>query len=388
MGLFDEIISSVYEPNEYPALEALTQEWSQTLPFAGLRILAATPIFRNTMVQYRALIAGGAVLTVGRAVISNEKSATSMPCDEGIVRKLQELDVPVVTPEEVLAEEADGEFYDLVLDCAGQFSKCHPRYGFVELTRSGVQFYEESESPVYVADSGIVKRIETCLGTGDGYFRALEQLNLYTLMPFRNEMADGSAKKLLVFGSGKVGCGIVLQGLIRGFEVDVVTDTKRAARGSSFDCMNVILANDVAVIDCNDERRVCEKILNADFIVTATGVKNALAKPALTDALMKASAVLANMGVEDEYGDVIPTDRVLNQKKSLNFMLEEPTHLKYIDASLALHAALGEMLIKEEFRKGIKNPPAELEQRLLMTTIQNGVIGGEVCEMLGINPQF
>ena len=53
------------------------------------------------------------------------------------------------------------------------------------------------------------------------------------------------------------------------------------------------------------------------------------------------------MGVEDEYGPNVPASRVLAEKKPLNFILEEPTHLKYIDASLALHAALGELLVRE-----------------------------------------
>jgi adenosylhomocysteinase len=84
---------------------------------------------------------------------------------------------------------------------------------------------------------------------------------------------------------------------------------------------------------------------------------------------------------------------VLAEKKPLNFILEEPTHLKYIDASLALHAALGELLLQETAgvldheaankKAGPLDPPSELEQRILSMTMQDGLIGAEIAEMMG-----
>ena len=155
------------------------------------------------------------------------------------------------------------------------------------------------------------------------------------------------------------------------------------------------------VVDCHDYAAVSVLIENADFVVTATGVKNALAAPELAPALNSTKAILANMGVEDEYGAAIPAEQELNAKGPLNFILEEPTHLKYIDTSLALHAALAELLVKEaktaigdcatfdkatEDAAGLRFPPQELEQRLLSIAIQNGVIGPEICGMLGFSP--
>lgn len=380
--LFDEIVNDAYGEREYPALLALAREWAQTRPFDGLRVLAATPVFRNTLLQYRALLAGGADLVVGVAgsdVGDGPSSGAEMPCDPGIVEVLRGNGIPVIGLQEAFALEAAGRGFDLVLDCAGQFSACHPRFGFVELTRSGVQFYENCEHPVYVADSGIVKRIETCLGTGEGYVRALAQLG--------HDFDDG--KKFVVFGSGKVGQGIVLQLLRSGANVQVVTD---CSRGSS----PFLDANDVPVTDCNDLDGVAALVRDADFVVTATGVKGALDVPELTAALVESRAVLANMGVEDEYGPGVPATRVLAEKKPLNFILEEPTHLKYIDASLALHAALGELLLQETAgvssqesasaankKAGPLDPPSELEQRILSMTMQDGIIGAEIAEMLG-----
>ena len=370
--LFDEIIDDAYDISEYPALAHYVQEWAETRPFAGLRVLAATPVFRNTLVQYRTLLAGGADLSVG--IVSGSDAGAEMPCDAGVVDLLRESEIPVLNLKDVLEAESRGQGFDLILDCAGQFSACHPRLGFVELTRSGVQFYEKCEKPVYVADSGIVKRIETSLGTGEGYVRALAQLGYGS---------DFTGKKFVVFGSGKVGQGIVLQLLRLAAIVTVVTDTSRGS--------NPFLdANDVPVTDCKNVDAVVALVQNADYVVTATGVKGALDRVELAEALNKSNAVLANMGVEDEYGPGVPNDRVLAEKKPLNFILEEPTHLKYIDASLALHAALGELLVREaadasdKKNAGPMDPPTELEQRILSMTMQDGLIGAEIAEMLSL----
>lgn len=406
LSIFSSVLDEVYEKNEYPALVALQSEWSETRPFEGLRVLVATPVYRNTMTQYRALVAGGAELLVGLSGMN----------DPDVVDFMGEWGVSVVTPAEMLEAESRGEFVDLVLDCAGPFAGLHPKIGFVELTRSGVQYYKDAKKPVFVADSGIVKRIETSLGTGDGYFRALEKLGFG---------GNFEGKKLLVFGSGKVGSGIALQGVRRGCCVTVVTDLKRLAQSEQSaqsenaknaanpeksansmpagDFSAVLEQNGVDVVDCHDYAAVAALIEKADFVVTATGVAGALNAPELKKSLLSTKAVLANMGVEDEYGEAIPAEKVLNAKGPLNFILEEPTHLKYIDTSLALHAALAELLVQEaksatlaeraNFESegiatpvgtvGLRFPPQELEQRLLSIAIQNGVIGPEICNMLG-----
>lgn len=374
--LFDDIINEHYEPREYPALAQLSDEWIRTRPFDGMKVLAATPIFRNTLVQYRALIAGGAELFVGRA--EGNGDGASMPCDSAVVDMLKENGIPVISDKDIKDGVVVDDF-DLILDCAGQFSFCNPRVGFVELTRSGVQFYEKSAYPVYVADSGIVKRIETTLGTGEGCFRALDQMG-FNAFGYEN-------KKLVVFGSGKVGCGIALQGVRRGMNVCTITDTRRMGTGNDF-CY-VLENNGVNIVDCHDDAAVSAAILDAEFLVTATGVKGALSQAAVSAILANEKIVLANMGVEDEFGAGISEDRVLNKKSPLNFVLEEPTHLKYIDTSLALHAALGERLLQDSAEcmvgfpfTGPRDPNEVLEQRLLMTTIQYGVIGPEICDMM------
>ena len=375
--LFEEIIQSHYRPSEYPALASLAEEWQDSRPFEGLKILVATPIFRNTLLQYEALLAGGAELYVGRAV---ENAA--IPCDFEIVELLQESEIPVVSPEMVLDMEQEDEFFDLILDCAGQFASCHPKIGFVELTRAGISYYNDSEFPVFNADGGIIKRIETSLGTGNGFFRALVQAG----------WTEFKGKKLLVFGSGKVGCGIALQVIENGCEVCTITDLNK--RNSPTDFIRTLEQNGVPLVSKDDIPSVLQEISQADFVVSATGKKNALSGEEIFQALLQTKALLANMGVEDEFPEDFPDERVLNNKIAINFSLKEPTLLKYLDASLALHAALGERLVLEHNEafeseylnnQGPQNPPEDIEQKLLGVTLQNGEISSEISRLLGLS---
>ena len=139
--LFEEIIQSHYRPSEYPALASLAEEWQDSRPFEGLKILVATPIFRNTLLQYEALLAGGAELYVGRAV---ENAA--IPCDFEIVELLQESEIPVVSPEMVLDMEQEDEFFDLILDCAGQSASRHPKIAYPTTTIQSFRYLMRTEA--------------------------------------------------------------------------------------------------------------------------------------------------------------------------------------------------------------------------------------------------
>jgi S-adenosylhomocysteine hydrolase len=340
--MFKKIIDSYYKPVEYPALFDQMETWSKTKPLKGLRVLDASPIFRNTLVKYDALLAAGTSLSVGLS--------KKMPHDELIVKTIKESGLSVYSPEEV------PQTWDLVLDCAAQFAFLESKYGFVELTRSGVSIYEKSEKPVFVADSSEIKKIETSLGTGESYFRAMHQLGF----------SSWDQKKLLVFGSGKVGMGIIMNALSLGIKTSVVTDL------SLYE--NALLEKGMtSVVDLKNDEGVVSKIKEADYIVSATGIKNALDRPSWVLALLNSKAIFANMGVEDEYGPLISDSMVLNEKKPLNFLLEEPTHLKFIDASLALHNVLSLALLNTS-GKGICDIPKALEDHILNVTRQHGEI--------------
>jgi adenosylhomocysteinase len=89
-------------------------------------------------------------------------------------------------------------------------------------------------------------------------------------------------------------------------------------------------------------------------------------------------AILANMGVEDEYGSAIPPSRVLARKSPLNFILEEPTQLQYIEATMALHNEGAVYLVNHPESKGEIIPPAKTETEMLDISKRNGLIGDEL----------
>lgn len=345
-NLINSLIASTYRNEEYPVSLHQTKKWGESLPLKGLTVLDATPVFRNTLVKHRALMAAGAEPIVGISDV--------MPRDEKITELLRSSGIRVIHAKEEPIP------VDIIMDCAAAFSSWQPRIGFVELTRSGVEKFGRVDKPVFVADNGRIKRIETCLGTGESYFRAMRKLGY--------EQWNG--RKLVVFGSGKVGTGIITYARKLGAEVTVVTIPESAAER--------IKKLSTEIIDYRDSKRVAEAVKEAYAVVTATGVANALEGHCPMEALINSPALLANMGVEDEYGASIPKERVLMEKKTLNFILDEPTHLKYIDATMALHNEGALYLATHPSAQGLIEPPAELEKELLDICRLNGCISDEL----------
>ncbi len=346
-----EMISANYKPCEYPALEYQIGVWSEQKQLEGLTVVDATPIFRNTMVKYLALIAAGAELVVGQSDV--------MPYSPAIRELLLESGIRIVEA----SDRPEGFVPDLILDCAASFISWPSRLGYVELTGSGIERYSSSGKRVYLADSGRIKRIETSLGTGESFFRAMAQLG-YT---------DWAGRRLVLFGSGKVGRGILLYGVRNGAKVTVLSDLNTVSED--------VRAMADRVVDFRSRSEVDEVLDGAYCVVTATGVVGAVESSADVERLVSGGALLANMGVEDEYGASVPTERVLECKRPLNFILEEPTHLKYIDATMALHNAGAECLAVERELSGAIMPSEQLEQELLDVSSKNGVIGGELSQI-------
>lgn len=345
--MFEHITSAVYKENEFPALASQRKAWEVEKPFENVKILDNTPVFRNTLLKYEALLAGGADLTVARSSL--------VPGNEQVYGQLLNAGITVVSTDST--EIKDMQF-DIVLDNAGVCSMLKPKYGFVELTRSGRDVYEGCSKPVFVADSSEIKKIETSLGTGESFFRAMKNFGI----PNEKDWLD---KKLLVVGSGKVGSGIITYALRYGANVSVITDAS----------LENELKASANFIDFRDVSACVFAIENAEIIVTATGKKGALDRVEFLPSLQNSKAVFANMGVEDEYGPLISESRVLYRKKALNFSLEEPTHLKFIDATMAFHNALGlELLKRKNLPSGIIENPVELENHILQVTKEHGEI--------------
>lgn len=341
-------LSEHYEAAEWPTLLEQTEQWQQTRPLAGLRILDATPVFHNTLAKYLALLAAGAELFIPARPAICDSAARQLALSFGI-----------------RAAGKNDTNFDIILDCAGQFNRLHPTLGFCELTRSGVARLERVHHPVFVADAGRIKRIETILGTGDGFFRALGKLGY----------GEVAGKSLVVVGYGKVGRGVVLHAQQRGMRVTVAD--VRDVRDE--------LPSGIRYCGMDDPAELTKVMVSSWCVVTCSGRINALRRRVDASAVHNSDTLLANLGVEDEFGADISPERVLNRKIPLNFILEEPTAMRYIETTMALHNACALELLTADLPHRLMPPPADVEERLLHTAATRGNIGSELARLSSLN---
>ena len=341
--IIENYIGSFYKADEYPCLFRQIKAWRKTKPLKGMKVLDASPLFRNTLTKYIPLLAGGADLTVGVSDL--------IPRDPHIMDILSTWEIPVEN------NSFSGGDYDLILDCAGIHAGKPVRFGYSELTRSGADRYSISKKPVFMTDDSMAKLLEDTLGTGDGFIRAMNHLG-YT--NFNN-------KSIVVFGCGKVGRGISIRLYKAGARVTAVDDLTVHHNVYPF-----------SIEDYRNIEKVSRIVSNAWCVVTATGVKHALAKNYTAELFIDSPALLVNMGVENEFGPGVGPDRVLNRNAPLNFILDEPTHLRYIDATLALHNEGAAWILRNECPPGLFSPPCELDMAMIRQTREMGVIGQEL----------
>ncbi|MGE4285020.1 MAG: NAD(P)-dependent oxidoreductase [Phycisphaerae bacterium] len=339
-----DYVKSKYNTDEFCCLLEQYEKWSGERPFEGLRLLDGSPLFQNTLAKIAPLAASGAEVVIGLH--------SACPYDSRVAEMLDAAGF------EIQFDVLSGGEFDLVLDCAGVYHDHKPRLGYSELTRSGEKYYEKSSPACFSADRSIIKYFEDYLGTADGLIRALEKLNL-----------SPAGRKVLQFGCGKVGAGIRERLMELGAEVVVVEDAARFAGGFS-------------VIDCRDERAVYEALESAWAVVTVTGGRDIISRFYDAGRFVRSGALLINMGAEDEYGADVPARRVLNSKAPLNFLLPEPTLLRYIDATLALHNEAIGFFANATGGSGIITPPAEIEGRLIETTLEKNVAKERIAAFL------
>ncbi|MDD4816725.1 MAG: hypothetical protein PHI85_02000 [Victivallaceae bacterium] len=341
-----ELLNRFYRESEYPALAEQAAEWAESRPLAGVRVLDGTPLFRNTLTKYVALLSAGAELSV--AVNPN------IPFDRGIAGYIESRGI------RVLSAPGKELKFDMVLDCAGCNAEVESKFGYVELTRSGEYRYRDCARPVLSADASRIKEIETVLGTGDGWRRAM----------IASGHGDFSGKKVVIFGCGKVGRGIALYAFREGADVTMIDDASKVAFPAF-----------VRPVDMHDPAAIELAVGGAWCVISVTGVRNAWCGRFDPSALLASESLIVNMGVEDEFGPAVPESRVMNRKRPLNFMLEEPTKLKYIEATLALHNAAAVLLAGGGFPAGVSKIPAAVERKILDRSIAGGEIGDEIKEL-------
>ena len=333
---------------EYCALDAQWKQWAKTKPLQGKRILDGTPLFFNTFGKYIALLLAGAELTVAYS--------DDLPYDPEALAMLEKLKIPTIFN----GHDCNQQF-DVILDCAGILRFVPSRFGYAELTRSGILIYQDRDVPLFAVDSGRIKQIETCLGTGESCLRALRKLGYQ----------NWQNVSVLQFGYGKVGRGIAMYLQEAGADVTVV------------DKQGTALMPGIGFIDMDSPDLIRKKIKNTQWLISVTGVYAALA-PYVPD-IKTSNAIAVNMGAVDEFGALMEDERVLYKKQPLNFMLEEPTLLRYIDATMALDNAAAAYLCQKgtPYPAGTILPPPDLEQEILATVFQTGLISKEI-EKAGI----
>ncbi|MFR9604690.1 MAG: NAD(P)-binding domain-containing protein [Rikenellaceae bacterium] len=291
------------------------------------------------------LIYGGASLTLARTELSS--------ANEEMLSIIERAGIEVITP------ECEAREFDIIMDCAAQFIHCVAKLGRVELTRSGAELYaSRGGEAVYMADGGRIKLIETTIGTGESLFRALEA------------MGHSAWGRLMLLGCGKVGGGILREAVKRGIEVVVVSDERELSEW----CREV----SYKVIDYRDREAVEAEIDGCYLMVSATGQVGSVERTVSVERVSSSNILLANMGADDEFGESFARDRILAQGRSLNFTLDEPTQLRYIEATLSLHNYGAEYLLENPQARGVVMPSYEIEQRLLEITQREGEIGAEI----------
>ena len=344
MKRLTDYLAGFYSPAEYPVLAVQLKSWSAEKPLAGVKILDGTPVFRNTMVKYMVLLAGGADLTVS--------VGKDIPCDPEIVAIAPEFGIRIAD-EKILTET-----FDAVADCAGRHKNVRSRYGYAELTRSGLEYYRDCREPVFSVDSGILKRFETTIGTGESFVRAMKHLGY----------GNFNGKTIVVFGGGKVGRGCAFYAAANGAETFII------------DRQDIVPPEKVSFVNSADCDQTNELLRKAWCVVSATGIAGTLKE--YVPILRTSDCLIANMGVEDEFGSALPDDRVLNRKKPLNFLLDEPTALRCIDPSMALSNAALLLLVRKMIAPGINLPPEDLELAMISDIRKNGMMNDEINMIL------
>ena len=342
--LIKEFIADRYNICEYPALQYQFELWSNTRPLRGVRILDGTPVFTNTLLKYVNTLAAGAELSVAYS--------DSIPYDQAVIDFLQSIGVDCIYNGRTSKE------FDCIADCNATYRTMSPKLGFVELTRSGAYHFAGTTHTVINVDDSRIKAIETCLGTGESFLRAMKHLQY-----------DFCHKNIVVMGCGKVGRGVVFYAGRAGAGVIAVDDPAVVEK-----CVNGTLVSRF------DRRQVMEHLRNAWCVVCCTGRENALADMDYINILLNGKQIMVNMGVEDEWGMQIPPERMLNNKQPLNFILPEPTLLRYIDPTMALHNQAAVELISSKYASGIQRIDNAVHDKYWQIVEAKGIIKEELAE--------
>ncbi|EKE00931.1 MAG: hypothetical protein ACD_21C00250G0004 [uncultured bacterium] len=350
-AMFNEVWGR-FDSQHIPFLTRLKQKMETSQPYKGLKIFHNIPLTFETVIKVDSLLLGGAdVVVSGVSVISPNKAAMGF---------LERANVKVD-----LDKKIDGGF-NAYLDCGAELLNFPaPSLGTVELTQTGSVIYRDHpiphSYPVISIDDSPLKHLET-IGTGHSCVEAVSKL---TKQPIDN-------KKFMVFGYGKVGRGIVKALKNYTNEVVVVESDQKL--------INTLAKMNLNVINASSVGDIKRELADTHCVITATGKKGCVSE--ILDREDLAGIHLANAGVEDEFGAKFTTDDVLYAKQPVNFSLDVPTVLHYLDPVLYAHNIALDLLIANEFPSGYHQFPDYLAKEIMQEWEQ--LHDADLEEMLAI----
>jgi len=306
MNSFDDLFAH-YPPEVAPFMHQMLADYRAKQPYKGFTIAHNVPLTQTTLMKIACLKAAGADI-----VVTNPSFMTE---DKDTIKVLANENVHYVPLEFV-----NGEF-DFLLDCGAELvDSCYARKGIVELTRTGAMRYQQHKEfnvPIVSVDDTRLKCLETCLGTGEGVYRAITQIANIVL----------TNKNILIFGYGKVGIGIA-------YYFSKITPNIIIAEADR-ERLTLIEQRGYQSVDAKQSQLIEHAAEASDLIITATGLKDIISDNYHSGAFK--NKLLANAGAEDEFGFAFEASEVLADKKPVNFILKEPTLMEFLDPIFYAH---------------------------------------------------
>ncbi|MBS0351040.1 MAG: hypothetical protein JSR33_07635 [Proteobacteria bacterium] len=337
-------------------LSQLNQDWSRRQPLQGKTVLLNMHLTTITLMVIEILRQSQARLEVIVAPeLAQQVSARQAVLQAGI---------PLL---EQIPEHKRHGYYDIIYDCGAGMRKLTPRLGMVELTQTQPDWYADLDFPVITVDQSLTKSVETGLGTGDSVVRLIYQLAREALTltancskenivnnPFYWQLLFSllqvnqlfSAHRFIIFGYGKVGSGIA-QALENAgtpkqnifiVEVELAAYLQTIRSGYPGLWLNEDFHLSQSI------QRIKSLLPQSWAVITATGQAGALSRYFKQEDFVRVPLLL-NMGTYDEFGQGFAPERILNNKKPANFMLEYPTEVRYLDPIFSLFLQGGEELL-------------------------------------------
>lgn len=331
---FEDFDLFIKQLDDMPIFKNLLEKYAIEKPFKGLKVIIAHVLVPNTLPLIATIKAGGAEITV---------IPSSPATNKDVIRILDAVGLSINFDLKTASE------FDYALDVGGIFSNALPKYGVIEVTRSGVHKYLPRKEDIVIisADDSKCKILETFIGN--------PQSTLLAIKKFIGEpeiiLKD---KTLAVLGFGKIGRGI--SRLFKSYCSILVCDIndEALAKASKLGFKTVKITN-------NKELNF-ESINKVDFVISCTGFANTV-----SDNFNKLThPTLINLGNFDEFGtDYSAKEVFMSKDRPFNFNNDPPTANKYIDPILASEVEALRFMVENDLEKGFYRLPKEIDEKLM-----------------------